>query len=220
MNIQKYFKHSQTALLLALGYLIFLFAGVVEDVVNSESIVSIDEYFNSFIIIFRDPSWIKIFTLITWLGTWEAVALISVITIAILWKEKRLQIAPLMVSLGGSAVFTYMSKIVFHRARPEGAIYQETLYSFPSGHATIAIALYGFITYLLIRYSKTYTQKSLAFISGLALIILIGFSRLYLGVHYLSDIWGGYLAGAIWLVIAISLTKYLHKNLPQIKIEL
>jgi undecaprenyl-diphosphatase len=105
-------------------------------------------------------------------------------------------------------MFTSAGKFIFHRARPGVAIYPENSFSFPSGHATIAVAFYGFLTYALIRSSKKWKRKINIFFVGFILIFLIGFSRLYLGVHYFSDVWGGYLAGAIWLIIAISFSEY------------
>jgi undecaprenyl-diphosphatase len=109
-----------------------------------------------------------------------------------------------------------LGKIILHRSRPDTALYIENTFSFPSGHATIAMSFYGFLTYLLIRNFSKWKRKTNIFFSGFAIIILIGFSRLYLGVHYLSDVLGGYLSGAIWLIIAISLSEYFMSKKPEI----
>jgi len=108
----------------------------------------------------------------------------------------------------GSGIFTSAGKFIFHRARPDIAVYPESSFSFPSGHATIAIAFYGFLAYMLIKNARQWKRKINIFFASFILIILIGFSRLYLGVHYVSDVWGGYLAGAIWLIIAIGFSEY------------
>jgi len=121
--------------------------------------------------------------------------------------------------------FTMLGKIAFHRPRPKLAIYIEHSFSFPSGHATIAVAFYGFLTYILIRNFKQWKTKVNIFFIGITLILLLGFSRLYLGVHYVSDVWGGYLIGTLWLIISISISEWLYsrhkKNilfLPQTRI--
>ncbi|MBU4431911.1 LssY C-terminal domain-containing protein, partial [Patescibacteria group bacterium] len=81
-------------------------------------------------------------------------------------------------------------------------------YSFPSGHATTAVAFYGFVTYLLMSLIKSRRRKIHIFFVGFVLIFLIDFSRLYLGVHYLSDVWGGDLVGLLWLIIGISMAEW------------
>jgi len=88
----------------------------------------------------------------------------------------------------------------------------EKSFSFPSGHATIAVALFGFLSYIIIREYQSWRVKVNIFFTTLLLIILIGFSRIYLGVHYVSDVWEGYLLGALWLIIGISISQYLFSK--------
>lgn len=199
-----------TLLSLALIYVLASFGGIIEDIINSDVIVSADVRVANLLVIFRNADLIKIFTWITLLGKWEVISIFTIATILILWFwKKRSYIMPLILSIVGSEIFTSIGKVVFHRARPDVAIYAENSFSFPSGHATISIAFYGFLAYLLIRNAKNWKNKINIFFAGFIAILLIGFSRLYLGVHYVSDVWGGYLAGTIWLIIAISLSEYL-----------
>lgn len=199
-----------TLLSLALIYALVLFGGIVEDIINSDIIVSADIRVANLLAIFRSAELTTIFYWITLLGKWQTILIFTSATILILWLwKKQSYIISLLISIIGSEAFTYIGKIVFHRARPNVAIYVENSFSFPSGHATIAIAFYGFLAYLLIRNSKKWKYKINVFFASFITILLIGFSRLYLGVHYVSDVWGGYLAGAIWLIVAISLSEYL-----------
>lgn len=199
-----------TLLSLALFYVLALFGGIIEDIINSDIIVSVDIRVANLLAIFRNTELTKIFFWITLLGKWQVILIFAISAVLILWLcKKRLYIAPLLLSIIGSEIFTFIGKTVFHRARPNIAIYQESSFSFPSGHATIAIAFYGFLAYCLIRNIKKWKYKVDIFFAGIIIILLIGFSRLYLGVHYISDVWGGYLAGAIWLIIAISASEYL-----------
>ncbi len=199
-----------TFLSLALIYAISLFGGIMEDIINSDVIVSADVRVANLLSIFRNTELTTFFFWITLLGKWQTILIFTTATIFILWLwQKRTYIIPLLVSMIGSEIFTSIGKITFHRSRPTVAIYYESSFSFPSGHATIATAFYGFLAYLLIKNNKKWKYKINIFFISLAIILLIGFSRLYLGVHYVSDVWGGYLAGTIWLIIAISLSEYL-----------
>jgi len=109
----------------------------------------------------------------------------------------------------GASAFTWLGKLSFHRPRPSESILLETSYSFPSGHATIAMAFYGFVGYVLARSAARWTTKvNLSFLAGI-LVLLIGLSRILLGAHYLSDVWAGYLVGALWLIVGISLSEWL-----------
>jgi len=110
--------------------------------------------------------------------------------------------------VAGSETFSFLGKLAFHRPRPELAMYIEHSFSFPSGHATIAVAFYGFAGYLLMRFAPGWKRKVNILFATIFIIMAIGFSRIYLGVHYISDVWSGYLVGAIWLIIAISFFEW------------
>lgn len=98
--------------------------------------------------------------------------------------------------------------MTFQRPRPTGiGVYREVFFSFPSGHATISAALFGYFAYFLWRQVDTWkTRLNILFATGI-LIMVIGFSRLYLGVHFLSDVLGGYLLGSLWLIIGICIRE-------------
>lgn len=115
--------------------------------------------------------------------------------------------------LGGGAAALLLKEIV-HRARPEVAFqaYRETGFSFPSGHATVAVALYGFLIYLAWRMMPAGYLRTLTIAGFTLLIALIAFSRLYLGVHYLSDVLGGLLLGGIFVWIGSVVVKKLEQR--------
>lgn len=195
-------------LVFALVYALSLFGGVIENIIESDVVVSADIKIANLLLLLRDSSLIKFFLWATLLGKFQVVCVIALIILFILWiKKKRYYIISLLLSLIGSEFFTLAGKIVIKRPRPSAAIYLEETYSFPSSHATIAVAFYGFIFYMLIMGSKPEYKKTCFFLAGLLIIFLLGFSRLYLGVHYLSDVWAGYLIGLIWLVIGIGISE-------------
>lgn len=153
----------------------------------------------------------KVFLSITMLGEAEFVIILALIISLLLWHwRKKLQIITMWVVIIGSEAVTYTIKVLVNRPRPENALVLEQSASFPSGHATIAVAFYGFLTYLLLREIKKY--RTLALAIGIIIILALGYSRLYLRVHYLSDVLVGYLIGAIWLAIGIKIDKLKSNN--------
>lgn len=150
------------------------------------------------------PAIIKTFVFVSLLGAWKIVLafLIFVIAVFIFYKKQN-YILPLLISVGGGELTVYFAKLIFHRPRPEIMLVNETSFSFPSGHAMISIAFYGFLAFVVIKHGKKLWQKIFVAAATLILIVLIGFSRLYLGAHYFSDVVVGYFIGSLWLCAAI-----------------
>jgi undecaprenyl-diphosphatase len=199
-----------TLLVLAFAAVLALFAGIVEDVVTSDPIVALDQATSQLIAVFRDPAIIPPFARITILGTSPVVGALLVVTCLLLWLVNRMFAAVgLLVSTLGASVFCMLGKLAFQRPRPIEAVVLESSPSFPSGHATVSIAFYGFLGYLLIRSSSRWNVRVNLFFVTAVLILLIGLSRIVLDVHYLSDVWAGYLVGTLWLIVGISLNEWL-----------
>jgi undecaprenyl-diphosphatase len=140
--------------------------------------------------------------IVTALGDyWVVLPLLAVAVTFFYSKGWRLSTILLLVSTAGSAMLTTVLKSVFGRARPElfDAGYDASFYSFPSGHATVAVGFYGMLT-LVLAYRLRGKARWAVAVSGLLVVLLIGFSRLYLGVHFPTDIVAGYLAALLWLV--------------------
>jgi len=106
-----------------------------------------------------------------------------------------------------------MLKFIFVRPRPfEWMLIEETGYSFPSGHAMVSMAFYGMLVYLIWQTKISLNKKKIWTIVLSVLILLIGISRIYLGVHYVSDIIGGFTLSLSYLIIATSLVSYYLKH--------
>jgi membrane protein DedA with SNARE-associated domain/membrane-associated phospholipid phosphatase len=200
-----------TLLTLAFAYVLILFGGIVEDLLSRDPIVYLDQIVAHLMAQWRSPDLTAFFTWVTYLGRTPVVASAYLLSAAILLLYRRpRELGALTVSLAGSALFVTLGKLAFHRPRPEIALYLETSYSFPSGHAAVAVALYGFLGYLLMRHASTLRSKlNLLFVTTL-LILLIGFSRIYLGEHYLSDVYAGFLLGTLWLIVGVALLKWME----------
>ncbi len=211
-----------TLLAISFLYTFIVLLGLVEDFLSSDPIIAVDTRFANLLVAFRDPTLTKIFLWITAIGNSSIVFLLAAsFTIAFwIWK-KRYLIFPLWLGIIGSQAVTFIGKVSLHRARPSALIpvYAEDSYSFPSGHAAAAVLLYGFIIYCIWRNTSRWAYRINALFVGIGIIVCVGFSRLYLGVHFLSDVLSGYLVGLLWLIISISITEWQHsrrdeRNIP------
>ena len=129
------------------------------------------------------------------------VALVTVLATLWFWRHRRWgELVALLTSVLGAVSLNAVLKIVFARPRPSvfPPLVTEHTYSFPSGHTITAMALYGFLAIILWREHR----RIWALLAG-ALIPLVGFSRIYLGVHYPSDVLGALMLGGLWLLIVV-----------------
>jgi undecaprenyl-diphosphatase len=133
--------------------------------------------------------------------------------VILLWaRERRFEAAGLLVSLGLAVVGVVVAKLVFQRPRPDvpWALAFERSFSFPSGHAAHAVVLYGMAAYLASRLTRRYRAGAVAVFSAVVLIAGTGWSRVYLGVHYPTDVAAGFAVGGIWLLAGILTTELLY----------
>lgn len=149
------------------------------------------------------PGWFEEpMRIVTALGYyWVVLPLLALVALLFYRRGWRLSAILLCVSAVGSFLLTTMFKSVFERARPElfDSGYHASFYSFPSGHATVAVGFYGMLTLILAYRLRGFARWAVV-LSGVLVVLLIGFSRLYLGVHYPTDVLAGYLSALLWLV--------------------
>jgi membrane-associated phospholipid phosphatase len=152
------------------------------------------------------PSATTAFTAVTTLGSTAVLALVAAAVAGYLvGRGRRGDAALLVVALVGAQLLTWMLKATFERPRPtfDDPVASASWFSFPSGHALSSIAVYGALAYVLAGRARR-TRARAAGLAGVALLVAaVGFSRLYLGVHYLTDVLAGYSAGLAWLLLAI-----------------
>lgn len=119
--------------------------------------------------------------------------------LVLIWRRRWRALAALAITCGVGAVLNVVLKAAFQRSRPAFPGHAPVGWSFPSAHAMNSFVAYGFLAMWAIR---TWPQwRTPIALSAVALVAAIGFARLYLGMHYSSDILGGYAAGLVWLVI-------------------
>ena len=177
------------------------------DGLTSKMLINYDSAITDYIISYRSPGLNKFMQFVTNIGDiYGYLILASVFTIFFYLKFKNWRyVIEMVIVLGMAALSNTALKRVINRARPDALhlVSVETL-SYPSGHAMSAIAFYGFMIYLCFTLiSEKWLKFGLIIFFGF-LILAIGISRIYLGVHYPSDIAGGYIAGFIWVVFCIA----------------
>ena len=147
------------------------------------------------------PLLTQIATELTYLGTGTVVLMIVAVAALFLWHTEHKHSARLLLAaVAGNILLNGVLKLVFHRARPSVFEWQTTAVSssFPSGHAMSATVCYGTVAYLVIRLQKHHWSRLLTGTAAVILILLICATRLYLGVHYPSDVIAGIIVGLAW----------------------
>lgn len=206
MRNKKYVLHRLGPALMISGISVMTFASLAEDVVHHERFSTLDPILGNRIISDASQGGDHIFSLITF---WGNALVISVGTALIgfwlLKRKRRDQMGFLSTVVGGATCLNLILKQIFARPRPDypHAYLTETGFSFPSGHAMISIAFYGAIAYLAYTYLKSFRAKLRVSLGALLISGFIGFSRLYLGVHYITDVLAGWAAGMTWLAVCI-----------------
>ncbi len=204
-----FFGLALTLLILFLLASFVFFGAIINRVLPFEKMLLLDYQFNIFISSARTAGLVNFFLMITALALPQFVAGISIAFTALLClKKKRVFLMPFLVTFLGGVLTNFLSKLGFYRGRPLGAVYLENTFSFPSGHSTAAVVLYGFMVYYFWKKTSSKIKKNTILVFGLIIILGIGFSRIYLGMHYLSDVVGGYLLGLLWLCLGIGLAEW------------
>lgn len=154
----------------------------------------------------ESPLLTSIMKFFTYIGSTSALIILSLFILFFLYKvlKHRLELILFSAVIIGSPLLNLMVKLFFRRARPDlHRLIEIGGYSFPSGHAMNAFSLYSILTFLLWRHITAKWARVLLILFSMSMILSIGISRIYLGVHYPSDIIAGYLAGGFWIAISI-----------------
>jgi undecaprenyl-diphosphatase len=188
------------SLLFALGF------GLIALLISDQKIANFDNRISENLHGLNTPLLTAIMKFFTFLGSGTAIAVIVVIVMIFFYKvlKHRTELVLLISVICGSALLNLLLKIIFHRARP--TIYHFIVvsgYSFPSGHSMAAFSLYGILAFLLWKHIPNKLGRSLLIIFSVLMFTMIGISRIYLGVHYPSDVLGGFLASGTWLIFSI-----------------
>ncbi|HSC91244.1 MAG TPA: phosphatase PAP2 family protein [Gaiellaceae bacterium] len=196
----------RSAAALAVAFLAAVaFARVAEDYLTNDPLARWDVSFARWLSEHREPALDELFRAVTFVGSPGFALGVAAVAALLLYRGRRIaEAALLVVVLGCTELVNVVLKLVFHRPRPEVGFVHLDTYSFPSGHAMISTAAYGVLTVLVLARLRSGRGRALLVGGSVALVAAICFSRLYLGVHYLSDVLGGIAGGAACLALALA----------------
>jgi membrane-associated phospholipid phosphatase len=208
---------------LALGLVLMLaataFAVIAENVLAGRRLAAFDLAFAQALGAATAPAWHSVFWYLTWLGSGPVVATATLAIAVPLYRRGYTLLAMVWsVGQGGAWALNYVLKLSFRRLRPEGAdpFLSGSELSFPSGHAMSTFVFAGVAAYLLFRFTWSFTVRVVLISAVLAWSVVMGFSRLYLGVHYLSDVLAGFVAGTAWVAVCVSGAEVAIRRRPQV----
>lgn len=196
-------ENKKITILFVMSFILFL---VLSILVLTDALNYIDALVHSYVLVMRNDVLTSSLTFITNFGGPYLLLAISVILIIVV-KKKKIPIY-ILVNLVSAFIINEIMKSIFTRSRPIGInLINETGFSFPSGHSMVSLSFYGFIVYILLKRTKNKFTKGILIASLLIFVLLIGFSRIYLGVHYLSDVIAGFLLSIMYLISFINIIK-------------
>lgn len=194
--------------------LLWGFASIADAVGDNGRIVAADSGLTRWIET-HDTEWGETFFAgVSLLGAQLLAAVIAVAALVYARRRDWLRAAALPLALVSAAALNTLLKHVFHRGRPEYATEFITgaSWSFPSGHAMESMVGYGMLLAVMLHSLHGTARRRLA-IAGVALLVfLIGVSRVYLAVHYLTDVIAGWLAGAAWLIVCVTAFHFAQRR--------
>jgi undecaprenyl-diphosphatase len=184
----------------------WVFGAIAEDVVTSDRLTVFDAQLAEWLHRQATPALTR--AMLVWTNLHSTVAVgayTAVIGLALALERRWRQLTLVVVAVGGGLAVNVLMKLAFHRARPSFTEPLLTLstYSFPSGHVAASTIFYGLAVLWVFARTRRPLWRALAVAGAALLILLVAFSRLLLGVHYLSDVAAAFAEGVAWLVICV-----------------
>ena len=197
-----------------------LFAEIAENLGDGRKLGQLDLLFSDTVQATLPGAALQVFTLLTHLGDPLTLSVLGVAgALALLWQRAYGLCAGWVLARGGNAVLTPVLKNIFQRARPLHEAGQAFAggWSFPSGHASSSVVVYGMLAYVLLRWLPArYAAARLPVVmAAAALAFTVGCSRVFIRVHFASDVLAGFASGLAWLavcIVAIELARYRRRT--------
>lgn len=204
------FVHRHAGIYIMLSFTISLFmlgvfGGIAWSTMFAHSMVRFDNLVTSLVRGFSSPDVDAFMIKITQIGSASFYGPLTACIIAgLVWRKKISEAITLLLCVTGGALLNEALKQVFERSRPELVHMVEAGgYSFPSGHAMVSLCCFGMLAFLLTRYLPGWCTRFWIFIITAMFILAVGISRIYLGVHYPTDVLAGFSVGAMWLTFCV-----------------
>ena len=192
-----------------------VFAEMVEALDVSRDMGRFDLALTDALRLHLSPATLQMFALVTRLGNVNTLTVLCIVVAVLLLyvSQRRLALAWVLVVAGNGAL-NVLLKTVFERVRPvreHSLQVSDTGWSFPSGHRSGSVVAYGRVAYVGMRFVPARWHLPLLLLAA-SLALTVGFSRVFLQVHFLSDVLAGFASGLLWLTICISSTEWLRRN--------
>lgn len=187
---------------LTLSVVTLISFGIVADSVFEGELDRFDSGIRAFYQMFASPVVTSAMIFFTYLGSvYGIVGLLALVVIYLFLKGEKRAAALLTITMSGEAILGIVLKLSFQRPRPQAffGFSPPDSYSFPSGHAFASLCFFGVLGWISASHLKSNVSVAVSWLFAGLIIFAIGSSRIYLGVHYPSDILAGYLAGIVWL---------------------
>ena len=184
----------------------WLFGGIAEDVLTGDPLTVIDVRVAAWFHARATPVLTKTMLVITNLHGPTAISILMVVAVLYLaWKRDWYWLICLMVTTPSGMLLNVLMKHAFHRARPsfDSPLLELPSFSFPSGHVAGTTLFYGVLAAMLVSRVAAWRSQVVIVVTALALVILVALSRVYLGVHYLSDVLGAFAEALAWLTLCL-----------------
>ena len=189
---------------------LWVFGAVTEDVIHHDPLTAVDLHLAAWFRMHAGIMGDRAALAITTIGSPFGMTILGLVVAAVLsYRRWWIVLVGWVAANAGGALLDWVLERVIHRPPPRpigaGAFLSGTSFSFPSSHAMGSLIGYGMLSYLLIAFwPPARRHATLLIATTIALVLAVGLSRLYLGVHFLSDVIGGYAAGGVWLAACVT----------------
>lgn len=211
------FKHGErygldlTLAFLAIVGALWIFVELVDLAVTETELYHLDRQIQVLMSGVLTPAVVEFVAFITDLGgTRGTIIGVLLVGIPLLLTRRWWSLFGLLFTTAGGGLVLWGLKLFFQRARPAESFIEVGGFAFPSGHAFAAMAFFGYLVYLAFRHFRHDVPRIGVTVISLIMILLIGSSRVFLNVHWLTDVVGGYVAGFAWLILSIVIIRHVE----------
>jgi undecaprenyl-diphosphatase len=193
----------------------WVFGHIAEEVVTGERITVLDAELAQWFHGHTRPPLTRLMLAVAYLHSVPGTLALAGVGGWCLWRrDAKAWLLALAATVPGGLVLNVLLKMTFHRARPhfDDPLLTLSTYSFPSGHAVSATLLYGFLACYLVRHLRAWPARLAVIAAACVLVALVAVSRMYLGVHYLSDVLAGVAEGCAWLAVCVTSMSTLRRR--------
>jgi len=205
---------------LVLVVAVTVFVALSEQVIAGGEMAAFDAAFARALHNETSPEWERLFDAVSWLGSRHVLAFATLVVAAALILRRRMIIAiAWLAAQAGGGLLNLALKETFERTRPEFAdpLLASSSWSFPSGHAMGTFIFCGLACYLVFRARRSWIAVAIALILALSWCVVMAFSRLYLGVHFVSDVLAGLIAGTAWVSVCVSSLEVIRQSRSHVR---